>query len=250
MRCAMGDMLMNIVTFGAHGRVKKVQEEYEELRQNLIEYAHKLEKYRDHVNEHLQSLIQAKKDGIFALKNIKKITKALKSKDRDANIAIPAIESKGVDFAAVENTLNIGLVAFNSAKGVGSGVATAAGAWALVSKVGVASTGIAIKALSGAAATNATLAWFGGGAVAVGGGGMTVGTAVLGGIVAIPALLIAAAFNHVSANKKIEELREQMLEMTKQMEELEKTRLLLKLAKKAQCGDREGCPKINRVLQS
>ena len=44
---------------------------------------------------------------------------------------------------------------------------------------GVASTGTAISALSGAAATNAALAWLGGGALAVGGGGMAAGNAFL-----------------------------------------------------------------------
>ena len=44
---------------------------------------------------------------------------------------------------------------------------------------GVASTGTAISALSGAAATNAALAWLGGGVLAVGGGGMAAGEAFL-----------------------------------------------------------------------
>ena len=44
---------------------------------------------------------------------------------------------------------------------------------------GVASTGTAISALSGAAATNAALAWLGGGALAAGGGGMAAGEALL-----------------------------------------------------------------------
>ncbi|AVI91336.1 hypothetical protein CW753_18200 [Klebsiella pneumoniae] len=51
----------------------------------------------------------------------------------------------------------------------------ALGAWALVSAIGTASTGTAIGTLSGVAATNATLAWFGGGAVAAGGAGMSGG---------------------------------------------------------------------------
>ena len=44
---------------------------------------------------------------------------------------------------------------------------------------GVASTGTAISTLSGAAATNAALAWLGGGTLAVGGGGMAAGEAFL-----------------------------------------------------------------------
>lgn len=44
---------------------------------------------------------------------------------------------------------------------------------------GVASTGTAISALSGAAANSAALAWLGGGTLAAGGGGMSAGTALL-----------------------------------------------------------------------
>ena len=55
-----------------------------------------------------------------------------------------------------------------------------------------ASTGTAISALSGVAATNATLAWLGGGSLAAGGLGMAGGTAVLGGIVAAPIIAVAA----------------------------------------------------------
>lgn len=44
-----------------------------------------------------------------------------------------------------------------------------------------ATTGVAISSLSGAAATNASLAALGGGALSVGGGGMALGTAVVAG---------------------------------------------------------------------
>jgi len=72
------------------------------------------------------------------------------------------------------------------------GGSMALGAWALVSAIGSASTGTAIGTLSGVAATNATLAWFGGGALAAGGAGMSGGMLVLGGIVAAPMIYFAA----------------------------------------------------------
>lgn len=69
------------------------------------------------------------------------------------------------------------------AVGVGAGVAVAAlgptAAMGIATTFGVASTGTAISTLSGAAATNAALAWLGGGAIAVGGGGMAAGEAFL-----------------------------------------------------------------------
>lgn len=69
------------------------------------------------------------------------------------------------------------------AAGLGAGVAVAAlgptAAMGVATTFGVASTGTAISALSGAAATNAALAWLGGGTLAVGGGGMAAGEAFL-----------------------------------------------------------------------
>lgn len=67
--------------------------------------------------------------------------------------------------------------------GVGTGVAVAAlgptAAMGVATTFGVASTGTAISALHGAAATNAALAWLGGGTLATGGGGMAAGSAIL-----------------------------------------------------------------------
>lgn len=78
-------------------------------------------------------------------------------------------------------------VAKNAGKGVvgvGTGVAVAAlgptAAMGIATTFGVASTGTAISTLSGATATNAALAWLGGGALATGGGGMAAGNAFLG----------------------------------------------------------------------
>lgn len=68
------------------------------------------------------------------------------------------------------------------------GATTAFGAYGLVSTFASASTGTAIAGLHGIAATNATLAFLGGGSLAVGGLGIAGGTAVLGGLVAGPAL--------------------------------------------------------------
>jgi len=87
--------------------------------------------------------------------------------------------------------------------GLGGGAALAFGAYNGTMLLGTASTGTAISTLSGAAATNATLAWLGGGSIAAGGGGVALGTMVLGGIVAGPALAI---FGHIVGNKGEEAL--------------------------------------------
>jgi hypothetical protein len=75
-------------------------------------------------------------------------------------------------------------------KAVGAACVAGQSTVALVGLFGTASTGTAIGGLSGAAAWNATLAWLGGGSLAAGGGGMALGTIVLGGIAVAPALMI------------------------------------------------------------
>jgi hypothetical protein len=74
---------------------------------------------------------------------------------------------------------------------VGSGALAGFGAFGGAGMLATASTGTAIGSLSGVAATNATLAWFGGGSLAAGGLGMAGGMAVLGGIVAGPVIAVA-----------------------------------------------------------
>ncbi len=89
------------------------------------------------------------------------------------------------------------------AKSSVSGFATASAAVGLVGAVGVASTGTAISTLSGAAATKATLAWLGGGAIAAGGGGIALGGIVLNSIFFGPALLVSSFF----IGRKAEEIK-------------------------------------------
>jgi hypothetical protein len=100
---------------------------------------------------------------------------------------LPTIELTQVRVSALRA---VGAVAGGLTSGAGAGAA----AYAAVGAFAAASTGTPIAALSGAAATNATLAFLGGGAIASGGGGVALGTAVLGGLVAAPVLVASAAF--------------------------------------------------------
>lgn len=71
------------------------------------------------------------------------------------------------------------------------GAATPAALKTAVTHIATASTGTTISSLSGVAADNATLAWFGGGSVTAGGGGMALGARVLDVASAGPTLLLA-----------------------------------------------------------
>ncbi|OPG67612.1 sortase [Helicobacter pylori] len=84
------------------------------------------------------------------------------------------------------------------------GVLAAYGAYAGVGMLASTAGGVAIAELSGVAATNATLAWLGGGALSVGGFGMVGGMAVLGGLLAAPALAILGAISASKMEEKLE----------------------------------------------
>lgn len=108
------------------------------------------------------------------------------------------IQLKKVSMEASEITVN-GLAA------LGSGALLAFGTYNVVmgglgGLLVTATTGTALSSLSGAAAVNATLAWLGGGAVGVG-FGMAGGMAVLGGLVAGPALAIGGSLLAKQADK-------------------------------------------------
>jgi membrane protein implicated in regulation of membrane protease activity len=94
-------------------------------------------------------------------------------------------------------------------KGAGLGVAASTGAWILVAHLGTASTGTAIVGLSGAAAHNAILAWFGGGALAAGGGGMALGVFTIGGLVALPLIAFSAYKSYTEASR-IDDVRKEV----------------------------------------
>lgn len=82
------------------------------------------------------------------------------------------------------------------------GVLVAYGTYTGVGLLASTASGVAIADLSGVAATNATLAWLGGGALSVGGFGMVGGMAVIGGLVAGPALAILGAMSADEMEKK------------------------------------------------
>lgn len=96
----------------------------------------------------------------------------------------------------------------------GVGAAAVSGLWAAVGKWGtVASTGIAISELSGAAVITSKLAWLGGGAVATGGAGMKLGVVVLGGtpvIVGVLAFGIMSGVSTIRAKKHADEARKKI----------------------------------------
>jgi hypothetical protein len=106
------------------------------------------------------------------------------------------------------------------------GVASAAsqGTLGLIGLFGTASTGTAISGLSGVAAWNATLAWLGGGSLAAGGGGMALGTVVLGGITVGPALMIGGFVLGGEGKKALTKAIEYAKEVDNKIAQLDKSK--------------------------
>ena len=90
---------------------------------------------------------------------------------------------------------------------IGTGALVGIASYGGAMMFGTASTGTAIAALSGAAKTNATLAFFGGGSKAVGGLGIAGGKLVLAGIVAVPILAVGAVITSVKSKERLAEAK-------------------------------------------
>lgn len=219
------DVLRNILTFGAHGRIEHALDSYKQIESELQQTHTDVERQRSLTNQSLESLVSAKVAAVKHLSQLKKISKNLTVRQRSFTQGFVGTVPLGSPLQNIENTLNTASIAKNMARGTTAGLSTALGAWALVGTLGTASTGTAIATISGAAATNATLAWLGGGALAAGGGGMAAGAAVLGGIVLVPALAIMGVFSHVNASKKIAKLEEASTQAIKAIATFKKTSL-------------------------
>lgn len=110
---------------------------------------------------------------------------------------------------------------------VGSGALAGFGAFGGAGMLATASTGTAIGSLSGVAATNATLAWFGGGSLAAGGLGMAGGMAVLGGIVAGPVIAIAGGMMAAKAETAKYEAEANLDKSKAYVEEMETAKIVV-----------------------
>lgn len=175
---------------------ERAKNEYESSERNLNEHKQEAEKLFGELGELKKSVIEGN------LTRYKELVDKLKlEQQKDLSEII-----KGFDLNKLKEVRD-NLISLKTALGGLAGGATAGamaglGAYGAVGLLGAASTGTAISSLGGVAATNATLAWLGGGSLAAGGLGMAGGTAVLGGIVVAPVIAVAALVWAKSAESK------------------------------------------------
>lgn len=129
------------------------------------------------------------------------------------NVSIPKFEGEEIKKASVGASVLVGGLG-GAALGTAGGFAASGATTAAVMALGTASTGTAISALSGVAATNATLAALGGGSLAAGGGGMALGTTILGAATLGVGLLVGGVIFSCTGSKlsnKADEAWKQMI---------------------------------------
>lgn len=202
-----------IVTLGGASRLEDSKQAYQETYDGYLILYKEAEGYKTEVEENIKAIGVALTE---AKAYLKKSEKLIAPSIRDKSGLHIGFGMKTLDKVGRFNS------GFNSAISVGAGSiaggSLAVGSWALVTALGSASTGAAIAGLSGVAATNATLAWFGGGALAAGGAGMAGGAAVLGGLFTIPLVYFAAKGSHKKA-KELEEAKTELEEAVMQIRE-------------------------------
>lgn len=139
-------------------------------------------------NDLTLELYQLRKSASSAIDRVEKYINSLANSPKEFAKEIAEVKLNIKEFneavrIETESSTNNIKGAGAAAGGVAVGGAIAAlgptAAMAIATTFGTASTGTVIASLSGAAATNAALAWLGGGALAAGGGGMAAGNAFL-----------------------------------------------------------------------
>ncbi|WP_215189654.1 hypothetical protein [Exiguobacterium sp. s6] len=176
----------NRITKNANYLLKKGQSEIEEIRVSS--------------NASLEKLGEEK---LKLLKQIEKYIERM-NKVRNMNSKILTKSEQEIFNELKSYTIEMTNILSNVTFSAGTGAFVAFGAYSGIMSLGSASIG---TSLTGVAATNATLAYLGGGSLAAGGYGIAGGTLALGGLVAGPAIAVGGFVMDSIATQKLEEAR-------------------------------------------
>ena len=222
---AMGATGVGIGAKGGYDqhRAKKINDNSNTRLENA---AHRLEDMREKCNQSITALGEEK---LFVLSgSMSKFVDAfskLKNVDFSDSVGLDELSKIQVGSKDFEELKELSKFSVSLLEGAGTGAVGGAiaafGAYSAAMTFATASTGTAISTLGGVAATNATLAWFGGGSLAAGGAGMAGGAAVLGGIVAGPAILVMGIIVGAKAGKSLENAKANAFQTNEMCEQFE-----------------------------
>jgi hypothetical protein len=217
--------------YDAKKNYAKAKDVIEDAEEKFDKAKKRLESYKNKTNQSLQSLgavrLHAEAD---ILKRFVNIVKAVNHVEHSpvsldvsrVNISASELRSMEAGSYQASDLLKDGVSALSS------GVLTSIGVGGLASTFGVASTGTAVSGLTGIAATNATLAWLGGGSLAAGGMGVAGGMAVLGGAIAGPVLAVVGFTAAKKSEKALTEAYLQSVQIEEAVEQLKNGVVILK----------------------
>ena len=212
------------VTKGARavGRVNEARELSEQAQGRYKAQKHQLERARKNCQEALERLGRRKlqimdtdmrrfASSFGQLKNVKLTDVPSMAAFPQAELQVMELQSIGFEAIDALKTM-----AASGAAGATAGFVS----YGAVGALATASTGAAISGLSGVAAANATLAWFGGGALSAGGLGMAGGAWILGSIVTGPVLAIGGMVMSAKSKEALAQAKAQAAEAAKALEQM------------------------------
>ena len=206
----------------AVGRVNEAKTVSEQAESRYRAQKGELEAARKNCQEALEMLGRSKLEvmdndirrfvGSFArLKNVQLTDVPSMSSFPEAELK--AMEVQAIGFEAIDALKTL---AASSAAGATAGFVS----YGAVGALATASTGAAISGLTGIAASNATMAWLGGGALSAGGLGMAGGIWVLGSIVTGPVLAVSGMVMSAKSKEALANAKAQAAEAAKLIQQM------------------------------
>ncbi len=155
--------------------LKSAEEKYMNKYKETINRSIKLHEKRSKASSSIKAVEEMVNHLANTPKEFDKIVADVTLHRKEFEVSVLELEKKAEQDAKVAG----GVAGAGVAGGVGVAALGPSAAMAFATTFGTASTGTAISTLTGAAASKAALAWIGGGALKVGGGGIVAGKALL-----------------------------------------------------------------------
>ena len=205
----------------AHG-AKKMKDANDTMKATESQHRRNIEKFENQnklTNEKMDELCKLELKVLKGFEDFSNVIEKIQNRPKfeqynKDGVSLPTYDKEELKTVSVGAGVLLGGVG-GAAAGTFGGFAAAGATTSAVMALGTASTGTAIASLSGVAATNATLAALGGGAIAAGGGGMALGTTILGATTLGVGLLVGGIIFNVTGGKLSDKADEAYSQMKK-----------------------------------